>query len=75
MSATASFNGKCSHNDHIILGTVSKNVSKGAEKILEWVVAVLSLIQSENWAFSGAKTRLRRPIPTLASNQCSHENQ
>ena len=29
MNATASFNGKSSHNDHIMPGTVSKNVSKG----------------------------------------------
>jgi hypothetical protein len=48
--------------------TVSKNVSKGVGKVLGLVVAVLGLTQSENWAFLAPKTRLRRPIPTLASS-------
>src|SRR5262245_53463873 len=30
MNATVSFNGKGSHNDHVMPGTLSKNVSKGA---------------------------------------------
>jgi hypothetical protein len=40
MNAAASFNGKSSRNDHIMPGTVSKNVSKGIGKVMGWVVAV-----------------------------------
>jgi hypothetical protein len=35
MSATASFNGKSSQNDHIMPGTVSKNASKGVMQLRE----------------------------------------
>ena len=37
-------------------------------KVLGRVVAVLCLIHLQNMAFLGLKRRLRRPIPTLASN-------
>jgi hypothetical protein len=36
MNATASFNRKSSHNDHIMPGTVSKNVSKMAYLENQW---------------------------------------
>ena len=35
MNATASFNRKSSHNDHIMPGTLSKNVSKSVGKVTQ----------------------------------------
>jgi len=40
MNATAPFNGKSSHNGHIMPGIVSKNVSKGVGMVLGRVVVV-----------------------------------
>src|SRR5271155_4906427 len=45
----------------------AKTSAKVLGRCWGWVVMVLSLTQAQNWAFWGPKTRLRRPIPTLAS--------
>jgi uncharacterized protein YunC (DUF1805 family) len=43
MNATTSFNGKSSHNDHIMRGAVSKNVSESVGNVLGQVVAARRL--------------------------------
>jgi hypothetical protein len=55
------------HRGSFYFPAVSKNVSKGVGKVLGRVVVVLSLTQSQNWAFLGLQTSLRRPIPIIAS--------
>jgi hypothetical protein len=44
-----------------------RQIATLVEKVLGWVVAVLSSTQSQNCAFLALKTCLSRPFPTLAS--------